>query len=369
MATSHSTALSILAGMDLPVSGSSLQAQATSSALTNTPDSGQLGKVTDKAYDKLRRYWNVTSYSMLSELHACPRKFQLINARAAGGSPELQNVDFAFGHAVGAGVAAWASSNGDVDAALLAAILAWKIPFHAEIPKKNKSLWNALLAVRKYNEFYEEHLGDWKVWRLPNGKPAVELSIGVDFENGFKHYVHIDLILEHMVTGALAVQENKTSGFKSVEPALYANSSQALSYAALVDMLREDTSYEVFYLVFSTVDREWHFLPFTKNTALKAEWIMDVKLDHASISTYRELAFYPKRGESCFDFMRRCEFFGTCNLTANLPKPAELPADREAEVTDFSFTISEIIARQHQRNATDTLEMPAYEGASIENLD
>lgn len=313
----------------------------------------------NKSYQKLQSYRNVTSYSMLSEMHACPRKFQLIKARAASGNSGANNVDFAFGHAVGSGVQAWLSSKGDMDAAILNAFMAWRLPFTASIDKKNKSLWNAVIAVQKYALFHEESLADWRVWVLPNGKPAIELSVSIDFENGYKHYIHIDVILEHIYTGQLAVQENKTSGFKSSEESIYANSAQALSYAVVVDMLREDTSYEVFYCVYSSTAREWEMLPFTKHTSLKAEWLTDVRLDHATLSTYHSLNFYPKRGESCYNFMRRCEFFGTCNLTSNLAEPAELAADDQAERVDYTFKLSDIIARQHARNQTEPVHQPA----------
>lgn len=322
----------------------------------------------NKNYQVLQSFWNTTSYSILNELHACARKYQLIKARAASGGGGANNVDFAYGHAVGSGTQAWLAS-GDLDAAIFNAIMAWRIPFGAEIPKKKKSLPDAIVAVQKYVLFHQETLDDWRVWTLPGGKPAIELSISIDFENGFKHYIHIDVILENKYTGQLAVQENKTSGFKSVEEAIYANSSQALSYAVVVDMLREDTSYEVFYCVYSSTDREWNLLPFTKHTSLKAEWITDVRLDHATLSTYRDLNFYPKRGESCYNFMRRCEFFGTCNLTSNLTEPACLPADSEAERVDYSFKISEIIARQHDRNQTLPLEEIQPQGASYVSID
>lgn len=307
---------------------------------------------TDKSYNKLQAFRNVTSYSMLSELHACPRKFELIKARAASGGSQANNVDFAFGHSVGSGIQAWLI-NRDMKSAILNAFLAWRIPYGACIEKKKKSICNATIAVQKYAVFHEEALADWDVWVLPNGKPAIELSVSVDFENGYKHYIHIDVILENRITKQLAVQENKTSGFNMVEEAIYANSSQALSYAAVVDMLREDTSYEVFYCVYSSTSREWNILPFTKHTSLKAEWIADVKLDHATLSTYKSLNFYPKRGESCYNFMRRCEFFGVCNLTANLAALSELPAEEQAERVDYAFKISDIITRQHMRNNTE----------------
>lgn len=336
------------------------------------------GETVNKDYQKLQAYLNVTSYSMTNELHRCPRKYQLIKARAASGGSGGNNVDFAFGHSVGSGIQSWLSSNYDMDAAIFNGLMAWKLPFIAENPKTKKSIWEATIAVQKYAEFHRETLDEWEVWQTPEvvgeggviipSKPAIELSISVDFENGYKHYVHIDVILQNKRTGQLAVQENKTTSFRAADEALYANSNQALGYAAVVDMLSENTSFEVFYCVYSSTQREWQLFPFTKFTALKAEWIADVRLDHAMVSTYHKLQFFPKRGESCFAFNRRCEFFGSCNLTNELPELALLPEGAEAERVDYSFKISELIARQHERNVNgnEQINQPACGITSID---
>jgi hypothetical protein len=306
---------------------------------------------TDKSYATLQSFRNVTSYSMLSELHACPRKFHLIKANAAMGGGDSSNVDFAMGHSVGAGVAAWLTSR-NMTAALFNAFLGWRISFDAAIPTKHKSIYDATTAIEKYAIFHEECLSDWEIWVLPGGKPAIELSISIDFENGYKHYLHIDVILKNKFTGQLAVQENKTTGFRSAEAAIYSNSSQGLSYAIVIDMLSEATSFEVFYCVYSTPSREWELLPFTKHTSVKAGWLLDVQLDHAALTTYKQVNFYPKRGESCYNFMRRCQFYGSCNLAPQV-ELKELAADAEAERVDFSFTLSQIKDRQRSKMAEE----------------
>lgn len=322
----------------------------------------------NKEYQKLQSFLNVSSYSMEQELHRCPRKYQLIKSRAAGGGGGSNNIDFAFGHAVGSGIQAWLV-NGDMDAAIFNGMLAWKLPYTAENPKTKKSMWEASLAVMKYAEFHNEVLDEWEVWVTPDGKPAIELSISVDFENGYKHYVHIDVILQNKRTKQLAVQENKTTSYRAADESLYANSNQALGYAAVVDMLSENTSFEVFYCVYSSTQREWQLFPFTKFTSLKAEWIASVRLDHAMIQTYHKLNFFPKHGESCFSFNRRCEFFGTCNLTSNLPELKVLSANEEAERVDYSFKVSELIARQHERNVKGNEEFQQPASVSMTSID
>ena len=304
---------------------------------------------TDKDYAKLQSFINTTSYSMLGELHACPRKLQLIKSRALKAGHVPQNVDFAYGHAVGAGIQSYLATGGNLDMALFNTFLAWRIPFEAAIEKKHKTIWDTWLAVLAYQSFHQEHLEDWEVWKLPNGKPAIELAIEIDCENGYKHYMHIDVILQNKFTGQLAIQENKTHGFTAAEAAIYANSAQALSYGIPIDMLSSNTSYEVFYVCYSSVSREWELLPFTKSTSLKAEWIADIRLDHAAIQTYRQINFWPKRGESCYNFGRRCEFFGSCNIVSDANVERILPDGESAERVDYSFKLSEIIGRQKER--------------------
>lgn len=334
--------------------------------LSNSTINLSFEETSSKQYQKIQQYHNVTSYSTLDVLHQCARKVQLIKTRAAGGGSGANNVDFAFGHAVGAGWQAYLASNGDMEAAIFNAFLAWRVPYEAAIINKGKTITHAILAVQKFAEFWEQQLGDWQVWVLPGGKPAIELSISIDFENGYKHYCHIDAVLEHRLTKKLAILEGKTSGFKVVDEALYANSEQALSYAVLIDMLRADTNYEVFYPVYSTTSREWELFPFKKSTALKAEWILDAKLDHSMLRTYREINFYPKRGAACFAFMRRCEFFGSCNMTEHLPEMKTLPPGEEAERVDYAFKISDIVANQANRNQTP---LEQTHGNTIENID
>lgn len=297
-------------------------------------------------YDNLRRYINVTSYSMLSELHRCPRAFQLSKAGQSSGL-EVLNIDFAFGHSVGDGAVEWLRSR-DLDKAILTGMLSWGIPFDF-VNNKKKSIWEATFAIMQFPAFYEQTLEDWDLFVLPNGKPAIELSICVVFPTGYKHYIHIDAVLKHRYSGKIAVYEGKTLGMNEPESSLYANSNQALSYACIMDALELDAHYEVFYSVYCVPARKWELLPFSKDSTLRAEWILDVQMDHAAISTYRELQFFPKRGESCYNFGRRCQWFGMCNAVSGLPEFDVLPDDEHAEESDFVFTLDQIVNKQLEK--------------------
>ena len=303
----------------------------------------------DKAYDNLMMYQNVTSYSQLSLLHSCPRKYQLQMHRAKDKSrisdfDVLPNLDFAFGHAVGAGVQNWLLT-GDMDRAGFNAMMAWRAPFEERWDKKKKSLWEAIIGLELFAEWWTlTYAEEWELCILPNGKPAIELSFSLHARNSFKHYGHIDIVLQNKITGMVAVLELKTTGI-GAEEALYANSSQATGYSVMLDSIFPGLNeYQVLYAVYSVKDREWNMMPFDKSVLAKAEWIKDLLLDHSAITTYEQIDFYPKRGESCYSFMRRCEFFGECNLTPDSKLPL-LPLSDEAESVDFVVKLDDVIAQ------------------------
>jgi hypothetical protein len=317
--------------------------------------------VTDKEYRKLVAYDNCTSYSQLQELHACPRRYQLIKAQAKEpgiiGFAEQGNIDFAFGHSVGAGVGTLAAT-GDLTKALFAGFVSWKADYFADLDtekakftkkpgqKKNKNIGFAQLAIEKFA--VAEYFAEWEVYTLPNGRPAVEVAFEFNTENGFKHYGHIDLLMRHRVSRKVAVWEFKTNGSSEPDEAMYANSSQALGYGVILDSLEPDLSeYDVIYAVYSSPSMEWHIMPFAKSLTQKAEGIQDILLDHNAISTYRKMDFFPKRGESCRQFNRRCQFFGTCDLTTHVSY-RDLPETDLAESVDFQVSLSDVI--KHQRS-------------------
>lgn len=305
----------------------------------------------NKAYDELVKHINVTSYSQLEEFYRCPRKFQKRKEQAAtGGSRDFSNIDFAFGHAVGAGVQNYLITE-DINTALFNAVMAWNIDFFMEAPKKRKSLWNAMIAVEKFAfQARTDLLDEWELLYLPSGKPAIETSFSLHCGSGFKHYLHMDVALKNRRSKKIAVVDVKTTGFGEPEEALYANSSQALSYSICLEhaLQTELASYEVFYLVYSSPERTWQLLPFAKSGLEQAEYIKDLLLTQNTIRTYNEMRFYPKRGQACYDFRRRCEYFGECNITADEPLP-ELDEDKEAEKVDYVVDLIAVIERLKQR--------------------
>lgn len=314
-----------------------------------TPSSTSYQLTTKKGYHQLQMHRNVTSYSLLLKLHECPRKLQLnrYTAMAGGDRFSQENYHFAFGHSVGAGVQSLFLS-GDIDTALFNSFLAWEMAFDARLQKKKKSIWEAGIAVEKFHQIIVENLYEWDLVSI-NGKPGIELAFSIDCGNGYKHYGHIDVILRNKMSGVIAVIELKTTGLTSAEEALYANSSQALGYSIVLDTLfPELSSYEVFHFVYSSSDRSWEALPFTKTISHKAEWIKDLLLDQAMLEKYEELKFYPKRGESCYNYFSRCEYFGSCNLIPDEPLPV-LDMNNTAEEVDIELHLADIVRAQQQR--------------------
>jgi len=324
----------------------------------------------DKAYRRLTSHGNVTSYSLLGNLHECPRRFELDKLQANAEvpldvdvDPAEVNIDFAFGHAVGAGIQTYAVTH-SILAAQWAAFCAWRAPWDAEKLDKNgkatagKSLTLAMAAVENFIHFWDTTLSDFEVVVI-NGKPAVELAFAVDMQNGFWHFGHIDAILRSKSTGRLAVWEGKTTAFENVNEAAYGNSSQALGYSVVVDAIAqiigaEGSDYEVFYIVFSSKSREFMLLPFGKSRKQRAEWIQDILLDHANIGTYERIQFYPKRGESCINkYRRQCYWYGQCHMSNKNLFPGtvapELKSVENVEAVDFKFTRDELIASQKQK--------------------
>lgn len=333
--------------------GASLEAAKKISASTSS-----------KAYRKLTSHANITSYSLLSQLHDCPRKFELEKLQAnttvlVDAGPV--NLDFAFGHAVGAGIQTFAATQSLVSAQL-AAFLAWKADWDAEKLDKNqrptgKSLAHAMIAVEKFQYFWDRELAEWEVVRLSSGKLATELAFAVDFQNGKFYFGHIDTVLQHKTGKQLAVWEGKTTGW-SVNEATYGNSNQALGYSVVVDKIAEEigangNDYDVLYIIYDTKNQAFTLMPFHKTRTQRAEWLQDVLLDHANIATYQRIGFYPKRGESCVSkFGYPCNWYGTCQMSNSSLFPGVTPPElgkeevNSVEDLDFVFTLDELIATQ-----------------------
>jgi hypothetical protein len=310
------------------------------SSLKNS-EAGTAELVGKDSYNLITAAKNITSYSKLSNLHACPRKYQLTQFDAIDAQERTPNVDFSFGHAVGAGFQEL-FATGNIDKAIWQCLLAWDADLLTEpAPRKKKCYPLASLAVQQAQGFLEtSELSDYEIATLPSGRPAVEVSFAIDCENGFIHRGHIDLIAKNKYTGKVAVLEVKTSGFKGINPALYYNSDQATSYSVVVDALFPGTNeFEIYYIVYSVPDETWGVLPVNKPTSIKAEFLSTLLLDHAAIKTYEKLDFYPKRGSNCYSFSRECKYLMQCSSVLKKELPSMTMDDPEL---DFKTSVTEL---------------------------
>lgn len=308
-------------------------------------------KTSKKDYRIAYRFVNITSHSQREVLHECPRHFQITKIPTNVDSSVLfLNLDFVYGHSVGAGIQTYLATR-NKQQALFASFLAWNCDLDFALPKKGKSSVLAGLAIEKFIYFWEKSFGE--EWELAyfNGKPSTELTFFIDCENGYFHAGHVDAILRNKRTGRYMVLEIKTTAIRTVDEAQYANSGQAVGYSIILDKIVNDldavSQFEVLYLVYSSEQREYTAFPFTKNRVERAEWLQDLLLDHTLINTYKKIDFFPKRGQSCWSFGKRCPHFGVCDMRS-VKKTAEAfemydPATHPLpEAMDFKFKLSEL---------------------------
>lgn len=312
-------------------------------------------------YRALAAFQNVSSYSLQGVMDTCPRRYQLkkLNA-AAGNDKRVSSTTFAFGHAVGDGVATFDKTH-DMGKAIWAAFLSWDVDLlEQEVNKKTgkstgKSFHEAVWALMLYEQFHAENqsLSELEVVQL-------EAVVAVDFEDGHYYTGHVDELLRNPYTGHYVVKENKTTGMATVDPAQYSNSDQALSYAIVVDSFGA-SDYAVIYTIYSSSQREWQMHEFVKTGAHKMEWVQDQLFRNANTDNYIGTNMFPRRGSGCYSFFRRCEEYETCTVSAklrfgqqfsDLPRIKDFNQLKELIKPDFALTLTDILNTQKQKVKT-----------------
>lgn len=272
----------------------------------------------DKTKDKaIRRL----SYSSLLSLHKCPRFFYLDRHDLAR---EEKSVHLAYGKAFGTGIQEIMKGSG-IEKATLAAFLAWDLDTEEELEKDKKSLWFAILMIRKFAEevwpsFQQQ---GWELLWYKN-KPSDEFGYKMHFFDDFYMIGFIDAILYNPRTTEIKVLEIKTTKYSNVSEALYANSWQAIGYGIILDKLSKlkdfpasFASYQVLYLVLKSTALEIELLPFEKDKVQKAIWLRDISIDIDRIKGYEQQGHWPMYGESCFNYAsyKPCKYFTICHMS------------------------------------------------------
>jgi hypothetical protein len=285
---------------------------------------------------------NCLSYSTQLTLHGCPRRFLLDKLTAEAHSEQTSNVDFLFGHAVGAGVQNFLATQ-DADKAIFEAFISWKGDLFIEgSQRKRKSFWYAMTAIQQFASL--NILDGWKLAVMGNGQPAIEVAFSLNLENGYRYLGHIDVILEK--DGEFKILELKTTSATAVDEATYKNSAQAVGYSLVLDALKGKPNYTVMYLVYKTSAQEFEILEFFKTRIQRASWLLQLQIDCNILDTFRQIDFYPMHGESCHNFFRQCEYFGMCDMKSYVDgkKAAmwESAPDSPVEGITYYFNLAEI---------------------------
>lgn len=307
------------------------------------------------------------SYSSLLTLHQCPRKYQLYKLNADITEVDYESsVTFSLGHVVGAGIQDVLQGKSKAEI-IWNAFLTWEADIFAEDTKRNKSFWEALIAIQRFEHLVTtDLLKDYElVYYTPSGStvpvPAVELSFIIHLPNGYKYRGFVDAVLRNKETGEILVLELKTTA-REVNPAVYKNSAQAIGYSVVLDVLfPELSSYKVLYLVYNTKERTYLPLPFTKSYLQRALWIQEILLDCEMITLYDNVGVFPMHGESCFNFYKECGYYNTCTLSTQfITKP--ITEEGEAKILEdhsnfhISLSVEDLINAQISKSTLTTKE-------------
>ncbi len=302
------------------------------------------------------------SYSSRLTLHECPRKFQLqkLQSETSHSEDHEASVTFAFGHIVGHGIQKVMEGLTE-EQVVFEMFMMWEPDLLAENTKQVKSFWYGVLAVQKFISLRANgFLADYELVYYQD-KPACELSFRITFPDGFKYRGFVDIVLKNKITGEIMVLELKTTSSSAMNPATYKNSSQAVGYSVVLDVIEPSlSSYKVLYLVYKTKSLEYEQLWFDKSYLMRALWIRELLLDLEIIKMYEEAGVYPMYGESCYSFYRECQYMGLCTLsTDKLIEPAGEPKEEQFQI---ELTLDDLITSQLSKSVIHVEQISVIEG-------
>lgn len=265
------------------------------------------------------------SHSSRGSLRSCPRKFAFRKMYASSRRDESR--------ATGSGKALHNAFqnyfvNRDDNAGLLELILSYPIQYQESAMDAN-SLEGCIGTYLKCieSDIFEE----WEIAYVvkPDGEkvPAVEVPFSLNLQVDFfgtgelvtiKYIGYIDLILYNRLTNQYAVVDIKTSTKDSDFATEYTFHEQCLPYGLVLQALLGldyERGFEVGYWITKVhAMQPWdQMLTFMKDGTMVAEWIRGYLLDIAAIQQFWQLGFFPRNGNACYNWNRRCTFFDLCD--------------------------------------------------------
>jgi len=283
------------------------------------------------------------SYSLLEDLEACPRKYQLYNVVGAKGNEhDRRSIDFAFGHAVGSGVQA-ALMGCALEDCYYECIVNYSASSFIQLDGRiKKKLTHAMIAVREFYSIAQMILVQYEVADIVVDGISimgVEPEFSIQFSKDASYNGHIDVLLLHKVSRQPKVIEIKTTVLTTVHPSVYSNSNQVKGYALAVKYLQwkgiiaDSDRVDVEYHVYKTGKGEWEApLIFGYNNIHIVGYIRDIETKLKVMDLYDSMGNYPMNGSACNNFFRACEFYNTCHW----------PEERFAKGERFNKTESNI---------------------------
>lgn len=266
------------------------------------------------------------SDSSIKRLHSCPRKLELNKFYEHARVDRDESISSGGGTSIHA---AWQELlvSGNMERALF--VLQEKFPWqYQNSPNDVRSiyaLYTTFLAMldHKCTENYE------LVWVNVGGTtiPAVEVPFRIKFKNVSLfpdrdvpiYYIgYIDALLRDKETKLVETFDVKSTRIATSDyTPLYAKADQCLPYGYVLERVlgRSADNFNVNYLVayVDIMQPQIYHYAFTKTRADIQEWCMKMALDITHIQTYAQSMFFPKRGESCYSYNRKCIYFDVCD--------------------------------------------------------
>ena len=288
------------------------------------------------------------SYSTLSMVHSCPRKYQGLKLTDMVSMLDItmdssKNRDaLDFGKAFGIGAQHY-FVTGDKDAALVEALKAYNF-----VETEIKNIGSLVLAI---DSLYIPK--GWQVYTITNRhgiqRPATEVGfkIVLNKDTGDYYCGYIDLIMESPADNAIFPLDFKHSALAQEDlTPLYLNSDQVTGYASIMSHILPDrTSHDIVYDVTqfrgSPIPIR-HIFPYTKTPVDRLDWLISLQLDYEQLLRYHELEVFPKRGSACFGYNRACPLFKVCDLPTIQEQLYQAPVKEEYD-WDYVLDLEDLI--------------------------